>query len=552
MPLDLKDFKHHSISRATFAPKPKKKPKQKAVEAEPSNSEPVKQFTTISPVRVKPEAPPQVVSKLPPSYTRIDCFVGLYNYLDVDFQSEIHYDGLFYPTLSFAMLAVQYPKLAPKLCTDAKETLGPKDAWFLAAGQDENPLWVSKKTVFVEQMVRDKFRRNGEIRKKLQETGLRELVFTPPKHLQWSEATCMFWGSVAGRGQNYMGRILSDLRADIGNEMELDAWLCLCHPLEREDAHRPPITLIEQKHADRGVDLNPKRYDLQGKAYYFIGKLPTNDVVANHPSISRVHALIAHTTKGVQLFDLASKAGTFLNNRLVTVSHLGIPVKSGNDIRLGGSSRKYITTIDLNSVIAKLEKKRKHVKHELVNMTLPATAPGVEGQPTTCWMGNLPFKCTKLDIENLLEENSVGTDNISISLPQDRSIETEDPEVASRGIAFVTFENTMQARRALNLSGHSFQGRKIKIELSQSTRREEDRRDERIVREERSVSRDSRDAIPRDRDKRHRDRDRDWDSKRPWSTERDKEDFRDRDRDRGDRGDKGDRGDRGDREQEDH
>jgi len=63
-----------------------------------------------------------------------------------------------------------------------------------------------------------------------------------------------------------------------------------------------------------------------------IGRLPDNDVVIPGPYVSRRHcAILVHAGDGCELYDIASKNGTYINgNRLSGPTHLS----SGDEIRM--------------------------------------------------------------------------------------------------------------------------------------------------------------------------------------------------------------------------
>ena len=63
-----------------------------------------------------------------------------------------------------------------------------------------------------------------------------------------------------------------------------------------------------------------------------IGRMPDNDVAVLDGSISRRHcAIIIHATRGSELYDTASKNGTFLNGQRVSVP---TQLNPGDQIRL--------------------------------------------------------------------------------------------------------------------------------------------------------------------------------------------------------------------------
>jgi hypothetical protein len=63
-----------------------------------------------------------------------------------------------------------------------------------------------------------------------------------------------------------------------------------------------------------------------------IGRLPDNDVVINGPYVSRRHcAILVHAGDGCELYDIASKNGTFINGaKLGGPTHLA----NGDEIRM--------------------------------------------------------------------------------------------------------------------------------------------------------------------------------------------------------------------------
>jgi hypothetical protein len=63
-----------------------------------------------------------------------------------------------------------------------------------------------------------------------------------------------------------------------------------------------------------------------------IGRMPDNDVPVPDGSVSRRHcAIVVHATKGCELYDTASKNGTFINGQKVNGP---MPLKAGDQIRL--------------------------------------------------------------------------------------------------------------------------------------------------------------------------------------------------------------------------
>ncbi|CEL94448.1 unnamed protein product [Vitrella brassicaformis CCMP3155] len=428
-------------------------------------------------------------------FLRIDAFKGQYEFLSNDYPSEVVFDRVPFKSATHAILAVRFSGKAAEICeceTAAEAMDRVKDA-------QERDDWESGRLKWMEQILRDKFRRSAELRTKLKETGGRLLV--------WANASDAFFGEVDGRGQNQLGRILMRIRTDIRNDTELETWLALCHDLEEDNNARPLLQLIETK-PDHENPLG--EHALDGEPYFFLGKNPeTCQVVALHPSISRTHALIALTKAGPVLMDLNSKAGTKLNGERLPHHHVGFPLKTSDTITLGASTRSYQVKVDSGRVVAYLESRQKELRREVQmldrKMQDPLAAVKDETkQEATIFVGNLPFTTTKDEITAFFEECGHITE-VRFPPPRDKP---SDGTTAARGIAFITFDTPLAAKRATGMDGKHIGGeagpdgkmkggRRMKVDMSEGPR-------------------PSRQRPPDARDTdRRRDRDRDRDDGRP-------------------------------------
>jgi hypothetical protein len=69
-----------------------------------------------------------------------------------------------------------------------------------------------------------------------------------------------------------------------------------------------------------------------------LGRSSDNDVIAEDPFVSRRHcAILLHSTAFAELYDTASKNGTYVNGTSLTAS---VALKSGDEIRISG--RQYV------------------------------------------------------------------------------------------------------------------------------------------------------------------------------------------------------------------
>jgi len=336
-------------------------------------------------------------------FTRIDAFEGIFEFLSLDYPSQVAVDGRVFPTAAHAILAAQFPMDTVEIA--ALATL--EEARQVAkASSDEAISWKELTTRLraMERVQRDKFRRHEDLRSKLKETGDRDLVWTNPDD--------NFWGVVKGQGQNHLGRTLQQVRESIINDTELDLWFHMCCEVnDSSTACSMPIQLKEQKGGEH-VQL----HRLAGRAKFTLGKVETNDVVALHPSVSRKHAMVVHTKAdlahragGVALLDLGSKAGTSLNGVPLKAPYLLVPLAQGSIITLGASTRHYVVSFDISAQIRALEQRERDLMRECQLFETEAADPVAAAkerakQASTLWVGNLDYTTTEADLKSFFFE----------------------------------------------------------------------------------------------------------------------------------------------------
>ena len=83
--------------------------------------------------------------------------------------------------------------------------------------------------------------------------------------------------------------------------------------------------------------------DITQKSFYLIGRNRDYcDIVLDHPSISRRHAILQHKDTGeLFLYDLGSTHGSFLNKKLITQQEY-VQLGIGDFMNFGSSTRKFI------------------------------------------------------------------------------------------------------------------------------------------------------------------------------------------------------------------
>ncbi|GFR41935.1 hypothetical protein Agub_g2728, partial [Astrephomene gubernaculifera] len=82
---------------------------------------------------------------------------------------------------------------------------------------------------------------------------------------------------------------------------------------------------------------------ISSQPYYTFGRNPAADFVLEHPSASRLHAVLQFNgdTREPYLYDPGSTHGTFLNKQRIK-PRVFVPLAVGHTVRFGASSRLYL------------------------------------------------------------------------------------------------------------------------------------------------------------------------------------------------------------------
>lgn len=127
-----------------------------------------------------------------------------------------------------------------------------------------------------------------------------------------------------------------------------------------------------------------------------------------HESISREHAaIILDELKGAMIVDLGSTTGTRVNGKSV-IDHTGIPIKDGDEIVFGASTRSYKVTIDYSRLRKSLEAKQKALQNEIEAIATLSDSRIEDlriklgsSMVDTLYVGNLPYHYEESDVRNL-------------------------------------------------------------------------------------------------------------------------------------------------------
>lgn len=134
----------------------------------------------------------------------ISGFFGPYRFLSNFWWVDISYEGVVYPTVEHAYVAAKTLDLAQRQRVFDFKTPGQVKKY----KPDLRPNWDSVKLSIMLSLLRQKFS-VSYLRKALFDTGSAELV----EENDWGDT---YWGVSKGRGANHLGRLLMQVRAEIG------------------------------------------------------------------------------------------------------------------------------------------------------------------------------------------------------------------------------------------------------------------------------------------------------------------------------------------------
>lgn len=142
------------------------------------------------------------------------------DFLSNFYSSTVSYDGKLYPTVEHAYQAAKtMDKNAREIIRKAKD---PGEAKKLGQGVSVRHDWNEVKLDIMRHLIKDKFS-NPFLTHRLLATGDAELVLNN----KWNDK---FWGVCRGVGENWLGKILMDVREELRKEISSDA-----------DIHTPQI-----------------------------------------------------------------------------------------------------------------------------------------------------------------------------------------------------------------------------------------------------------------------------------------------------------------------
>ena len=431
----------------------------------------------------------------------IDNFNGYFEFLNNEFPTPVYYDGRIYKSVSHAFQAARSQEQHIREKIVRADTI--MEMYEIAAKVEDPPDWIKIRLKIMETLVRDKFRRNKELREKLRATENRNLVNS------YGDASTsnLFWGIVEGKGQNQLGRILESVRSDIHQNIELEKWIFMTFNLEETKNLLPRIQLEVIK-----GDAKVESIKLESKSHYFLGKLAGSDVLMAHNSISRRHAaLICDSSLGLCILDLGSKGGSFLNSEKID-NCFPFRLKPNDTIHFGVSTRRYKINFDYSEAERYLDRKKKDIKKQAEEMEIlnnPSSNPeakkailGVRVNDQI-FVGGLPDNIAEKDLKTFFTQFGEIKD---LTVPKDRHTGK------TKNFAFITYKDQKFCDIAIQNNGIAYKDKKLRIKYSEKRGDYEgngDRRDfgnkDRGNREKHADAvKDNVDKITRDVEKRHK------------------------------------------------
>jgi ribA/ribD-fused uncharacterized protein len=139
---------------------------------------------------------------------QITSFSGDHAFLSNFYPAPTPYEGIVFPSSEHAFQAAKTLDMAERRRLAAL----PRPGQAKRAGRRVvlRPDWEQVKIAIMTDIVRSKFRHNPELARKLAATADAELV-------EGNRHGDRFWGVCGGEGQNWLGRILMEVRAELAN-----------------------------------------------------------------------------------------------------------------------------------------------------------------------------------------------------------------------------------------------------------------------------------------------------------------------------------------------
>jgi ribA/ribD-fused uncharacterized protein len=138
-------------------------------------------------------------------------FAGAYKWLSNFWMEEFEFDGRIWPSSEHAYQAMKSMDWDVQERIRAAET--PREAKNLGMAVDIRPRWDDMRAGLMFAILRAKFYQSEHLKAKLLKTGDADLI----EGNTWGD---QFFGFCRGRGENWLGDILMQLREEIRNKVD--------------------------------------------------------------------------------------------------------------------------------------------------------------------------------------------------------------------------------------------------------------------------------------------------------------------------------------------
>jgi len=148
-------------------------------------------------------------------------FKGYFDFMNLEYQCPVYFQGGMYASAAHAYHAGKSEEETIRRRFQKMPMI--KEMHSLASTLPEPEDWKVKRLGVMEIVNRDKFRRNKDLREKLQTTQDREIINEISNENDREDS--LFWGTIKQQGQNQLGRIIENVRRDIHIQKELEKWV---------------------------------------------------------------------------------------------------------------------------------------------------------------------------------------------------------------------------------------------------------------------------------------------------------------------------------------
>lgn len=146
---------------------------------------------------------------------KIVSFTGEHRFLSNFYKAKVRYEGIVYPTAEHAFQAAKSTDRIVRLTVGNLPT--PSEAKRYGRRKVTlRPNWDGIKVGIMRDVLRAKFSA-PHLAKQLLETGDAELI----EQNDWGDK---YWGKVGNQGENWLGRVLMEIRQELAREAEGESW----------------------------------------------------------------------------------------------------------------------------------------------------------------------------------------------------------------------------------------------------------------------------------------------------------------------------------------